>query len=527
MLILLASRVHTTTDDLSHSSHDDSSDASTSTSALPSSLHSLWLTLLYCGLASLFLLACLILILYRKRQDDTTLLPHAAAAAATTPTTPTTHTTPYDTRAAQLWIGGDPTLPSPSLHSSPAGVAVPPVRERGLAEGYLLLASNVCRSLSVECGVLQSLPDIGHRTARYYCRVQHATLGECMMAVARVDDCQLVDYTQHKRFLSMRSLLASLQHPHVLPSLDMFYVTSPPTSPLPSHHYAFLQPLSPYGSLRDHLHTTLYSHPYATKYYTATHSPKHGTPLPIRHVRTFTRHILLALLYLRTRGIVHYGVHSGNCLLLKDGREARAVLCGVEGVLLGWRSRYHRKLRRLKHVDPVLASVALLVYEMCTGREAEVLRDTSTTAKGAVDLSLEQRQYADAADLIDLILYATHTVTLEELLTHRLCTTTTTSTPSTPTHAALVALAGGREERCEGKIVRKLLIPVHTYFVLDCYKRHPHTVADGLWYAREGGWLEGGMAAGSEGTEEGGSGSRRKKKHRHRKGSSGSVDAIV
>ena len=484
--------------DLSH--HSGSSHESSS--SLPSSLHELWLTLLYLGLAALVLLACLILILCRKRHDDNN--------------RHTRHHT-LDPHTSRLWIGVDPTLPSPSLHSSPVTATVPAVRERGLAEGYLLLASNVCRSLSVECSVLQSLPDIGHRTARYYCHVQHATLGDCMMAVARVDDCALVEYTQHKRFLNLRSLLTSLHHPHVLPYLDMHFIVSPPTSPLPSHHYAFLQTLSPYGSLRDHLHTSLYSHPYANKYYTPTHQPKQGTALPIRHVRTFTRHILSALLYLRQRGIVHYGLHSGNVLLLKDGREARAVLSGVEGVLLGWRSRYHRKLRRLKNVDPVLASVALLVYEMCTGREAELVRDGSSGSggKGEVDLQLDAREYTDAADFIDLILYATHTVTLDELLTHRLC--------SAP--AALVTATdrttSGRDERCEGKVVRKLLIPVHAYFVLDCYKRHPHSVADGLWYAREGGWVEG-----EEGAEEGGgTGSKRKKKHRHRK--SGSVDAIV
>ena len=494
-----------------HSDTDTSSSHSTSTpssGSLPSSLHSLWLTLLYLGLAALLLLACLILILYRKRHDD-----HNRA----------THHQTLDPHTSRLWIGADPTLPSPSLQSSPAGVIVPAVRERGLAEGYLLLASNVCRSLSVECTVLQSLPDIGHRTARYYCHVQHATLGDCMMAVARVDDCQLVDYTQHKRFLNLRSYLTSLHHPHVLPYLDMHYITSPPSSPLPSHHYAFLQPLSPYGSLRDHLHTSLYSHPYATKYYTPTHQPKQGTSLPIRHVRTFTRHILSALLYLRSRGVVHYGLHSGNVLLLKDGREARAVLSGVEGVLLGWRSRYHRKLRRLKTVDPVLASVALLVYEMCTGREAEVIRDGNSssgdgnTGRGEVDLQLDAREYADAADFIDLILYATHTVTLDELLTHRLCTTPTSSTT---TIAAADRIVGGREERCEGKVVRKMLVPVHAYFVLDCYKRHPHTIADGLWYAREGGWVDGG-AAGEEGVE--GGSSKRKKKHKHRK----SGDAMV
>jgi len=474
--------------------HSDD-DADSSSSSLPSSLHSLWLTLLYLGLAALLLLACLILILYRKRHDD-----HHR------PTQPT-----LDPNSFRLWIGVDPTLSSPSLslQSSPVGAVVPAVRERGLAEAYLLLASNVCRSLSVECAVLQSLPDIGHRTARYYCHVQHATLGDCMMAVARVDDCPLVDYTQHKRFLNLRSYLTSLHHPHVLPYLDMHYITSPPTSPLPSHHYAFIQPLSPYGSLRDHLHTSLYSHPYATKYYTATHQPKQGTPLPIRHVRTFTRHILSALLYLRKRGVVHYGLHSGNVLLLKDGREARAVLSGVEGVLLGWRSRYHRKLRRLKNVDPVL-----LVYEMCTGREAEVVRDGSGGGRGEVDLQLDAREYADAADLIDLILYATHTVTLDELLTHRLCTTPTHPTPTDRTLT-------DRTERCEGKVVRKLLIPVHAYFVLDCYKRHPHTVADGLWYAREGGWVEGGAASGEGAEEGGGTGSKRKKKHRHRKSSSG------
>ena len=520
MLILLAARVHTSEDRSSDSHSDGSGPSSTSSSSLPASLHSLWLTLLYFGLASLLLLACLVLILYRKRHDD-----HAHH------TTTTTHTT-HDSR---LWIGADPTLPSPSLHTSPTTATIPPTRPSNTAEAYLLLASNVCRSLPVECGVVQSLPDVGHRTARYYCVVRQAVLGECMMAVARVDDCSLVDYTQHKRFLNLRSYLTSLHHPHVLPYLDMHYITSPPTSPLPSHHYAFLQPLSPYGSLRDHLHTTLYSHPYPTKYYTASHQPRQGNPLPLRHVRTFTRHILLALLYLRARGVAHYGVHSGNVMLVKDGSSGggRAVLCGVEGVLLGWRSRYHRKLRRLKNVDPVLASVALLVYEMCTGREAEVVRDTASGGggggggRGEVDLSLDAREYADAADFIDLILYATHTVTLDELLTHRLPATTTATTP-TATAAALTAAdsaVGGREERCEGKVVRRLLIPVHAYFVLDCYKRHPHTVADGLWYAREGGWLEGGGGAGAEGSVEGGS--KRKKKHRHRKSSSGSVDAIV
>ena len=470
------------------------SHSATATSASgPSSLHSLWLTLLYLGLAALLLLACLVLLLYRKRHDDR----HTAHAHQT-----------LDPHPSRLWIGADPSLPSPSLHSSPVGTAVPAARERGLAESYLLLASNVCRSLAVECSVLQSLPDIGHRTARYYCHVQHAALGGCMMGVVRVDDCALVDYTAQKRFHNLRSLLTSLRHPHVLPFLDAHYVASPPTSPLPSHHYAFLQPLSSYGSLRDHLHSSLYSHAYAQKYFTASLQPKQGTPLPIRHVRTFTRHVLSALLYLRSRGIVHYGLHSGNVLLLKDGREARAVLSGVDGVLLGWRSRYHRRLRRLKAVDPVLASVALLVYEMCTGREAEVVRDTSG-GKGEVDLQLDAREYADAADFIDLILYATHTVTLDELLAHRLCASAPASAQQ-PSPAAQPA-GGGREERCEGKVVRKLLLPVHGYFVLECYKRHPHTVADELWYAREGGWVEGG--AGEEGAEEG---SRKKKKHRQR-----------
>ena len=35
-----------------------------------------------------------------------------------------------------------------------------------------------------------------------------------------------------------------------------------------------------------------------------------------------------------------------------------------------------------------------------------------------------------------------------------------------------------------------MLLPAHHHFVLEVYRKLPHSVADGLWYAREGGWGE-------------------------------------
>ena len=56
----------------------------------------------------------------------------------------------------------------------------------------------------------------------------------------------------------------------------------------------------------------------------------------------------------------------------REGREVRVQLAGVENDVLGLKSRLHRKLKRMRSVDPVLASLALTVYEMASGMEAEV-----------------------------------------------------------------------------------------------------------------------------------------------------------
>ena len=160
--------------------------------------------------------------------------------------------------------------------------------------------------------------------------------------------------------------------------------------------------------------------------------------------------------------------------------------------MLGLKGRLHRKVKRMRGVDPVLASLALTVYEMGAGVEAEV-------KDGGVELTVEGKDTADLNDFLALILHAEHTVTLEELLAHRLCQVGRGDGDG--------AGIGGR---AEGKVVRKVLIPVYRYLVLEVYRKSPNTVAATLSYAAEGGWGDG------SGEDVRGERSSAKKKKRHR-----------
>ena len=342
----------------------------------------------YLAVLVLLVLLFVLVILCRKRRDD------ATPASSLIPT--------LDLHSSKLWIGPtNPTSPSP-FPPSPPPYSQPSPQQLQLISRHnhllLLLASNFCRSLPWDCGLVQGLADIGHRSRRYYAEISDAKVDaemgggaavQCMMCVVDVSGLDVVDYSGLKRFSQMRSLLLSLQHPNVLPVYNAHWLpaaasssSSSPTSfssssvavaaPSASPHCIFVTPLSPHGSLRDHLTSALCSHPYATKYFTAASQHRRGSPLPLRHVRAFTRQLISGLLYLRSRGIVMYHLHSGNVLLMREegGRGVRCLLAGVEGVLLGLKGRLHRKVKRLRHVDPVLSSLALLVYEMCTGVEA-------------------------------------------------------------------------------------------------------------------------------------------------------------
>ena len=424
-----------------------SSDASpASPSSLSSSFFSVVHWLLYLGLLLLLVFLFILFILCRKRRDDATF-----GDALTS----------LDLRTAKLWIGsGNPTSPSLPFPSSPTR-APDPLSPRSAHEHTahnhhsLLLLSNFARSLPYECSVTHPLPDIGHRSRRYYAQLADAVVDhsqgretDCMAALVGLEGLSVgVDYGHAKRFGEVKALLLSLRHPNVAPFYDVHLLhpasTSSAAPPLP--RYLFVTPLYAHGSLRDHLTSALYSHSYSTKYFTPASALKPGTALPVKHVRAFTRQLLHGLIYLRDRGIAHYHLHSGNVMLMREGRDVRVQLAGVENNVLGLKGRLHRKVKRVRGVDPVLCSLALTVYEMASGMEADV--------REGAELRVEGKDMADVNDFLGLITHAAHTVTLEELLAHRVC------------QKAEGGAGGGggeggevRGRPAEGKVVRKVLI---------------------------------------------------------------------
>lgn len=364
-------------------------------------------------------------------------------------------TRPIHLSTAKQWLGEAPTDPNTreSFHDR-VHVLVDTDEYETTQLALMTEAANLCRSLPYERSIVRALTDIGHRTVKYNCAVLDAKMNQAtrrndwfVQTTINTDTLNVLDYRSKKRQLQIKSLLTSLRHSNILPIHDVS------VSSLTSHFF-LLQPWCTSGSLRDIMHGTDPTQTYSQKYFNSDDSIKHGTPFPKRLYVQYCWQIILALMYLQRKGIRHYNIQSGNIFLYND----RVVVGGYEGSIFGFRNRLHRKLRRITTKNPILLSLAFLLYEMATGDEVVI------TVDDKFDLRIRNSDWNDVNDFIVFILNCNHDMMFEELLAHKLFRTTTGLAP-------VYNIEEDDQPPIERKIAKRIIQPVHNYFDTTVYKR--------------------------------------------------------
>lgn len=203
--------------------------------------------------------------------------------------------------------------------------------------------------------VVDPLPDIGWRFRKQYFMVRRKgdlkDQPRLLMWIPLGPDF----YLSAKDLQTALKLLASIQHPHVLP-LCLGCVNESGA--------ALVQEFSPQGSLRDDLCQAKPRDSYLKKYGTVR-SPRQLAPSTVARLG---RQVLQVLLGLHQHGFHHGHLHLGNVVLRGDG----CAVTALQNQLLGLPSQLRPFAVGLKKVKTAEAldvySFGHLIYEMTFGR---------------------------------------------------------------------------------------------------------------------------------------------------------------
>lgn len=387
-----------------------------------------------------------------------------------------------DLLTAKLWVDADdPTSSGHSNRTPKQSFNESNIQTDEMLESHLLIASMIVRSFPHDCEILTAFPMIGHRSARSYFSINDRKINQIYgnQTLTQTNKQSVNQYNQSTYIPSMLNLmytqsmkttllyssktilslierlLSTLIHPSLLPIWGF-------AESQQGRYIATVSPLSNLGSLRDYQHSALFSQAYSVKYFTADGvDQKPGRPLSLTTLRVFARQILQGVRYLSDAGLAAHTLHSGNVILVRGSSGSVRCCISHEGLMLGFKSRMHRRLKMMRSVDPIMCAIAFLLYEMATGIEAQ------PTSKDVVDLTIADPQYSEVQDLIEGIMNNQYS-SINELLNHSL-----TRRGPMPVEADDSQL--GAKPKIESKLVRKIIQPLMDYYS-KIYRRHPQVV---------------------------------------------------
>jgi hypothetical protein len=258
--------------------------------------------------------------------------------------------------------------------------------------------------------------------------------------ITQADTCQF-DWNSNKQRSKIAHFLTTLDHPSILNTVEVGFG-------LDSQNMFVQRWVSEEGSLRDALYE---KGPFDSVFakYPRSHlaAIEKGRPLRPGMIRQYGREILEGLLYFESVGLPYYNLHSGNVILVKG----HVKLTDYENAFLGFKTRVHDSIKKLRSVDPQMAAFGAVLYEMCTGKQIPTAMNSKISLKVTA-------AYRDFQGLLDDI-FTDPSLTFSQLSNHALFAAVTVKQPPIGNPASIAKKTK----------VKKLLRKASKHFVKDVY----------------------------------------------------------
>ncbi|GMF25477.1 unnamed protein product [Phytophthora lilii] len=185
--------------------------------------------------------------------------------------------------------------------------------------------------------------------------LQQESCGEMLLALLPTQ-LSLLDF-QKENTLAHDVSLCVLQHPYILPVLDIHYSKE-------KKALLVVQPFVASGSIKDRIYQVANpAKPYDVKY-----RLENAHPLPFEEIAKFSRQILEALAGLRSKGLVCDHLRSTN-VLVDDGNARLAEIYTPLLAIDRYKDSRDLTVSLEQHMDIDLLLYGQILYEMATGME--------------------------------------------------------------------------------------------------------------------------------------------------------------
>ncbi|CAI5739454.1 unnamed protein product [Hyaloperonospora brassicae] len=225
----------------------------------------------------------------------------------------------------------------------------------------VLLAAKYCRQNPLLLWKDEALPSVGRRAEKFCFRValrnlQQEPCGDLMLALLPAQ-LSLLDIDRESAVYRLKALLVTLQHPYILPVMDMVYAKE-------KKALLVLQPFVARGSLKD----LIYRVDDPATAFGAKYRLERAHALPFQAIAKFSRQVLEALADLRRKGLMCDHLRSTNVLVDRGNARIAEIFTPLLAI-----DRY-RDSRQLtvsleQDMDIDLLLFGHIVYEMATGLE--------------------------------------------------------------------------------------------------------------------------------------------------------------
>ncbi|EGC34615.1 hypothetical protein DICPUDRAFT_79620 [Dictyostelium purpureum] len=208
---------------------------------------------------------------------------------------------------------------------------------------------------------LQDIGHVKHGLRKSYCLAKNKTGDECIVSIITptANTCPW-PMTNEKKKQKFEKTLMALKHSYIMTPIKVEVSGA-------NDKLLVIRNFCKNGSLRDLIYKAKPLSPYDTKYVFNSKKQNQSNISP-KNIQKFSKQILEALLYLKSKGIQHQHLHAANVLFVNDNL---VQLVDIENNLLGLRPLYYESLQHQYggsfKENPEVVCFGHLLFEMIVG----------------------------------------------------------------------------------------------------------------------------------------------------------------